>query len=168
MSQSVLKQIVKTTVVATILLGAALTAQAQPMMGRGGDGPAMMFGGGSHMMEHMLDSVDATDAQRAQIKQVIQAAMQELKAQHEAGRQLRQQGMALFAAPVVDANAVEVLRQQMSVQHEQISKRMSLVMIDVSRVLTPEQRAKLVERMQKRQARAAEHRRGASAPARGN
>lgn len=170
MSKLVLKQIARTTAVASMLLGAMLTAQAQPMMERGGGthGPAMMFDGGPRMMGHMLDSVDATDAQRAQIKQIGQAAMQDLKAQREAGRQFHQQGLTLFAAPVVDANAVEALRQQMSTQHEQISKRMSQVMIDVSRVLTPEQRAKLVERIQKRQARAAQHRRGASAPAGGN
>lgn len=168
MSKSVLKQIAKATVVATMLFGAALTAQAQPMMDRGGHGPAMMFGGEPRMMGHMLDSVDATDAQRAQIKQMVQAAMQDMKAQREAGRQFHQQGLTLFAAPVVDANAVEALRQQMSVQHEQISKRMSQLMVEVSRVLTPEQRAKLVERMQKRQARAAQHRREGSAPSRGN
>lgn len=168
MSKLVLKQILGTAALVSMLSGVALTAQAQPMMERGGHGPTMMFDGGPRMMGHMLDSVDATDAQRTQIKQIVQAAMQDLKTQREAGRQMHQQGLTLFAAPVVDANAVEALRQQMAAQHEQISKRMSQVMIDVSRVLTPEQRAKLVERMQKRQARAAEHRRAGSAPSRGN
>ena len=70
---------------------------------------------------------------------------------------------------MVDANAVESVRQQMLVQHDQVSKRMSQVMIDVSRVLTPEQRAKFIERMQKRQSRMAAHmrERGASGVQRG-
>jgi len=160
MTKLFLKQVLKSTLIASLLAGAAITAQAQPMMGHGGHGgPGMMFGGGR--IEHVLDSVDATDAQRAQIKTIMQAAMQDMKGQREAGRKLREQGLALFAAPVVDANAVEVLRQQMVAQHEQASKRMSQVLIDVSRVLTPEQRAKFVERMQKRHARMAQH--GASA-----
>ena len=168
MSKLFVKQVLKATLMASLLAGAALTAQAQPMMGHGGPGdagPGMMFDGGPRM-EHMLESVDATDAQRAQIKQIVQTTTQDMKAQHEAGRKLHEQGLALFAAPVVDANAVEVLRQQMSAQHDQISKRMSQVMLDVSRVLTPEQRAKFVARMQKRQTRMAEHMHGASAPAR--
>lgn len=151
-----LKQVLKSTVMVSLLVGAAVTAQAQPMMGHGGPGAhgggaGMMFGGGR--MEHVLDAVDATDAQRAQIKTLTDAAMQDLKAQREAGRKLHEQGLALFGAPVVDANAVEALRQQMLAQHDQASKRMSQLMVDVSRVLTPEQRAKFVERMQKRQAR---------------
>ena len=168
MSKLIVKQVLRSTVLASMLLGAVLTVQARPMMERGEHGPAMMFGVGPHMTGHMLDSVGASDAQRAQIKQIVQAAMQDLKAQRVAGRQLREQGLALFAAPVIDANAVEAVRQQMSAQHEQMSKRMSQVMIDVSRVLTPEQRAKLVERIEKRQARAAHHWRAASAPSGGN
>lgn len=165
MSKLLLKQVLQATLMASMLAGASLAVQAQPMMGRGGAGPGAMFGGG-HRMEHMLESVDATDAQRAQIKQIVQAAMQDLKSQRAERRKLHEQGLALFAAPVVDANAVEALRQQMSAQHEQSSKRMSQVLIDVSRVLTPEQRAKLVARMQKRQARMAERMHSASAPTR--
>nr|WP_316644396.1 Spy/CpxP family protein refolding chaperone [uncultured Roseateles sp.] len=163
MTKLSLKQVLKSTLVVSMLAGAALTAQAQPMHGgHGGPGGAgMMFGGGH--IEHVLDSVDATDAQRAQIKTIMQAAMQDLKGQREAGRKLHEQGLALFGAPVVDANAVEALRQQMLAQHDQASKRMSQVMIDVSRVLTPEQRAKFVERMQKRQARMMQHMHGAPA-----
>jgi protein CpxP len=38
----------------------------------------------------------------------------------------------------------------MLAQHDAASKRMLQAMLDVSRVLTPEQRAKLAERMQQR------------------
>lgn len=166
MSKLFLKQVLKASLIASMLAGAALTAPAQAMTGRGGPGFGSMFGSG-HRMEHMLKSVDATDAQRAQIKQIVQTAMLDMKTQREAERQLHEQGLVLFAAPVVDANAVEVLRQQMSAQQDQVSKRMSQVLVDVSRVLTPEQRAKLVARMQKRHTRMAEHSHGASAPALG-
>ncbi|MCV2352156.1 Spy/CpxP family protein refolding chaperone [Paucibacter sp. Y2R2-4] len=151
----------KCAVVAAIAV-VAVSAQA---MGPGGPmepgghrgGPDMMMG---RSMEHMLDNVDASDAQRAQVKQIMQAAMNDLKPQRESGRKLHMQMMDLLSAPMIDAGAVENLRQQVQSQQELSSKRMSQAMVDAARVLTPEQRAKLAERMKKMQARMAEHRGG--------
>ncbi len=127
-----------------------------PGMGGPGAGGMMMFGGPPERvargLDRMLDGLNATEAQRAQVRQIATAAAADMKAQHEAGRGLREQGMQLFTAPVVDAAAAESLRQQMSAQHDQASKRMLQAMLDVSKVLTPEQRAKLGERMKERQA----------------
>ena len=138
--------------------GAAVTANAQGMGNHGhGAGPGMMMFGGSpeHVgrgVDRMLDGLGATDAQRAQIKQIAVAAATDLKAQREAGRALHEKGMQIFAAPTVDAAAAESLRQQMLAQHDQASKRMLQAMLDVSMVLTPEQRAKMAERAKQRQA----------------
>jgi Spy/CpxP family protein refolding chaperone len=124
--------------------------------GMGGDLAGGMFRGSpehvGRMVDHMLDGLDATDAQRSQIKQIATAAATDLKAQAEAGRALRQRAMQVFTAPNVDANAVEAVRQQMMQQHDQMSRRMSLAMVEVARVLTPEQRARIGERMRDRQA----------------
>jgi Spy/CpxP family protein refolding chaperone len=156
MSQVNLMKLLKTGAVVSVLALSGLTAMAQGHGGmRGGQGgPEMMMGG---RIEQVLEAVDATDAQRAQIKQIMQAARVDMKAQHQAGNKLRQQGLALFAATNIDAAAIEALRVQMQAQHEAVSKRMSVVMVEVARVLTPEQRAKFAERMKKRQARMAEH-----------
>lgn len=161
--------LIKSGLLAFALSLGAYGAQAQPMAMHGGPGmyggpDAGMFGGGR--FGHMLESVDATDAQHAQIKQIMQAAQADMKAQHESMRGLHQQALKLFAAPNIDAVSIEALRQQQNALHEQVSKRMSQAMIDAARVLTPEQRAKFAERMQKRQARMAEalKSRGASRP----
>jgi protein CpxP len=58
----------------------------------------------------------------------------------------------LFTQPTVDARAVETLRQQMLAQHDQASKRMMQAMLDGSRVLTPEQRAKMADMAGQRRA----------------
>lgn len=140
---------------ALALLMAGSLAQAQGHGSHGGmmmGGPGMM---GGHA-EHMLDAVDASDAQRAQIKQIMDAARADLKATHDSARALRTQSLALFAAANVDAVSIEALRQQQQALHETISKRMSQAFIDAARLLTPEQRAKLAERMKKQQARMAE------------
>ncbi len=164
----------------TLLAAISLSAWAQPappppppprgMMGDGGPGMGpmhhgmhgggmggMMFAGSpermGRMIDHMLDGLNATDAQRTQIKQIVAAAAGDLKTQAQSGRDLRQRGMQVFTAPTVDANAAEQLRQQTLAQHDQMSKRVTQAMLDVARVLTPEQRAKVGERMRDRQAR---------------
>lgn len=138
--------------------GASLTAFAGPdgggyahgHHGPGGHhgGPGFM-GGGRHM-DRLLEEVGATDAQRTQIRQIWQSAAADLKARREAVRALREQQMQLFTQPTVDADAVEALRQKLLAEHDTRSKRISQAMLDASRVLTPEQRAKLAERMKAR------------------
>jgi periplasmic protein CpxP/Spy len=129
-----------------------LSAWAQPGghhgMGGMGGGHGMMMGGRS--VDHMLDGLNATDAQRTQIKQIYKSAADDLKAQREAGRALHERSMQIFAAPNVDAAAAESVRQQMLQQHDQASKRMLQAKLDASKVLTPEQRAKMAERMKQR------------------
>lgn len=144
--------------VSLAVVGAAvvsMSAWSQDHRGPGmaGGHHAMHAGMGGGMSERMLDGLNATDAQRAQIKQIMQAAAEELKGQREAARALRQRSMQIFAAPTVDAAAAESVRQQMVAQHDASSRRMLQAMLDASRVLTPEQRAKLAERMQQRSAR---------------
>lgn len=133
--------------------GYAASAWAQP---GGHHGAAMMFGGSpervGRMIDHMLDGVSASDAQRSQIKQIAQSAAADLKGAREATRGLRERAMQVFASPTVDANAAEAVRAQLHAQHDQSSRRMLQAMLDISRVLTPEQRAKLGERFKQRSA----------------
>jgi Spy/CpxP family protein refolding chaperone len=161
----------------------ALTAVAQPVpggpvaergMGHHGHGHHGAHGGpmgwlGGRGLDRLLDSVKATDAQRTEIRRIADAARNDLRAQRDSGRALRGQALDLFAQPTVDANAAESLRQQTLQQHDAASRRMVQAMLEVSRVLTPEQRQQLVQRMKQRQERMAErHReRAPGAPATG-
>ena len=120
--------------------------------GMGGHG-LMAMGSPEHvgrMVDHMLDGLKASDAQRTQIKQIAQAAAADMTAQRDAGRALRQKGLQILGAPTVDAAAAESLRQQALAQHDQASKRMLQAMLDIAKVLTPEQRAKVADRMTQR------------------
>ena len=123
----------------------------------GGMGPGMMFRGSperiGRMVDVMLDGLGTSDAQRSQVKQIAIQAAADLKAQAMAGKGLHQRGMQIFTAPTVDAAAAEQLRQQILQQHDQMSRRMTQAMLAVANVLTPEQRARLGERVRDRQAR---------------
>ena len=155
------------TVLFAIGATAAQTASAQPQgmrsgehgVGHGGDdrghGMSMVS---PRMMGRVLDAVSASAEQRAQIKQITDAARADMKTQHEGGRQLRVDAAALFAQPTVDARAAEALRQQMLARHDQASKRQLQMMLDISRVLTPEQRKTLADKLAQHRSMTERHR----------
>ena len=154
--------------VAFVLASAAISVWAQGGPGgpggpgmhgmRGGDPGMMAMPMKGRMVERMLDSVNASAEQRTQIQQIAAAAATDMKAQHEAGRALRAQVQQLFTQPTLDARAAEALRQQMLAQQDQASKRMMQTVLDVSRVLTLEQRQQLAERASQRTAMMERHR----------
>lgn len=126
---------------------------------RGGMGPQMFRGSPERMgrmIDRMLDGLNATDAQRTQIKQIAAGAAADVKAQRQGGRELRSRGMQALLAPSVDTAGVEAARQQMLQQHDQTSRRVSQALVDIAKVLTPEQRARASARLQDLQARMAE------------
>jgi periplasmic protein CpxP/Spy len=122
----------------------------------GGPGAGMMHDGpGIGMMqgrmgERMLDIVNATPEQRTQIKQIIDRNVADRQAQRAAHIALRDQARQLFTQPTVDTAAAEQLRQQMLQQHDQASRRMMQSMLEVSRILTPEQRKQMADHMAQR------------------
>lgn len=144
---------------AVALAGASFSAWAQP--GRGhhgyhghhgqyGHSAVPWVGGSPRHVERLLDSVGATEAQRSQVRDIARAAAADLKERRAIGRSLREQQFELFAQPTVDANAVESLRQRMLAEQDQTSQRMTQALLEISRVLTPEQRGQLAEKMKER------------------
>lgn len=131
-------------------------AQAAPRGHGHAEGGMMGMGRG---MERMLDQVNATAEQRAQLRQIGDAARADMQADREAQRALRDQMREIFTQPTVDANAVEALRQQMLAQHDRRSQRSTQAMLEASRVLTPEQRQQMAEKMKQRGERMRERQR---------
>jgi len=120
----------------------APTDSMHVMAGRGGG----LFGG--RHLSRLLDGANATATQRDQVKQIVNKAETDLKALREQDQSLREQGLKLWAQPVLDDAAAESLRQQMLAQHDKVSKRLMQAMLDLGKVLTPEQRVKVTEQMQ--------------------
>ena len=103
-----------------------------------------------HMINRLL--ADGTAEQKAAVAAIAKAAMndlQPLRAQHRAARE---QGLNLLTAPTIDRAALEQLRVSQMQLADQASKRISQALADAAEVLTPEQRAKLAERVKQRMA----------------
>ena len=148
------------TAAVALAAGFSQTALADSQGGKDGHGRGDHRMGGHEMGGHgmgqgrhmagMLDAAKATPEQRAQIHKLMQDARSEMKAQREAGKALHSQEMALFAQPNLDARTAETLRQQQMAQIDQSSKRMTKLKLDISGVLTPEQRNAVADRMAQR------------------
>jgi len=130
----------------SLAAAASLGVMASPR----GEGPQGFMPLGGKGLERMLDSVEATADQRTQIETIVANARADMEGQREAGKALKAQMAKLFTQPTVDSTAVESLRQQMLAQHDQASQRMTQTMLEVSRVLTAEQRQQIAQRMAQR------------------
>jgi Spy/CpxP family protein refolding chaperone len=118
-------------------------------MGHGGPDA---FGGlpfDGRRLQHLLDDAKVSDAQRTQIQQIADKAQADLKSLFEEGRTLQEQGLAIWSAPRIDANAAEALRQKMLAHHDKVSKRTMQAVLDVGNVLTPEQRVTVATQIKK-------------------
>lgn len=65
-------------------------------------------------------------------------------------RDARGEVMELMTAPTIDRAAAETLRAARIAAIDEASKKITAAALDAAEVLTPEQRAKLVEQMKER------------------
>jgi Spy/CpxP family protein refolding chaperone len=92
-----------------------------------------------------LDKVGATDAQKQQIKAIVDAEFakhEALAAQHE---EMHRQLLAALSGETVDRTAIEAVRSQAISKFDQGSKDLSKALGDVAEVLTPAQRSQLAQ-----------------------
>jgi len=92
------------------------------------------------LLDRLLDQAQASPTQRAQARQIFDAADADLHESRVAERADREQMAQLFAQPMVDAAAVEAVRRRLSQRQDLQSRRTTQALIDVSLVLNASQR----------------------------
>ncbi|MCU0805743.1 MAG: Spy/CpxP family protein refolding chaperone [Burkholderiales bacterium] len=105
------------------------------------------------MVRWMLADVNATEAQQERITAIVSATMTELAPLRQKHFEARKQAAEILSKPSVDRAALETLRTQEMAAADQVSKRITQSIADAADVLSPDQRAQLVERMQRMRGR---------------
>ncbi len=131
----------------TVALAGGMALPVLAMPGGPGHGAGPLMGG---MLPRMLDRVNATPEQREQIKKIIEDNRGDRQSKRLERQALQAEAMALFSQANVDAKAVEALRLKQVAMFDATSQRMAAAMLEVSRVLTPEQRQQMAEQMNQR------------------
>jgi protein CpxP len=103
-------------------------------------------------MAQMFKILKVTPEQKTKMTAIHKAANETMLSQHEKMRGMHEKQMALLAEPSINRDALDQLRKEQLVMQEQVSRQRMQIMLDVAEVLTPEQRKKWAEHMQKKAA----------------
>ncbi len=129
--------------------------------GMGHGGPQAFMSGGQmdtermgkfadKRIERMLDDVKASDAQKEKASAIVKASLEKGAPLAKQMRDKHIQMRKLMSAATLDKAAIEAMRAEQIKLADEASRRMTSTMLAVAEVLTPEQRAQLAEKMEKR------------------
>ncbi len=99
------------------------------------------------LLDRLLDEAQASPTQCAQAHQIFDAADTQLLKSRADERADRARMAQLFGRPVVDALAVEAVRQRIEARHDVQSRRAMQALIDVSLVLNAGQRQAIARQL---------------------
>jgi Spy/CpxP family protein refolding chaperone len=125
----------------------------------GGFGPGRHFGTHAHWggpgfmgrgIDGALDDIGATDEQSDKLWKILDDARAEIRPMMRDFRDTRKDLVKLLGTPTVDRAAIEKLRSERLAEIDQVSQKMTAALAEAAEVLTPQQRAKLVERFEER------------------
>jgi Spy/CpxP family protein refolding chaperone len=100
-------------------------------------------------LDHLLSEVDASKEQKAKASEIVKKSVSTGAPIAEQLRSNHQKIMSLLSAKEIDKAAVEQLRLDQLKTMDEASRQMSQTMLAIAEILTPEQRAKLSEKMAK-------------------
>lgn len=125
--------------------------------GRGFGGPGLDGLRGERMM-FMLHGLDLSDAQREQIRGILDGEREGAEARHEALRDAHKSLHQLAMAETYDAAAAKAAADTIGRLMAEMAENRARVGNSIYQVLTPEQRTEVAERHERRQAHRQERR----------
>jgi periplasmic protein CpxP/Spy len=111
----------------------------------GGDDPVAARERIEFATDWVLSRINASEDQRQQVKSIVQNAINDLSQVKEQHQQNRQALLDALRQPTVNRAALGEIRQSELQVAETASNRLVDAIADVAEVLSPEQRAKLIE-----------------------
>ena len=137
-----------------MVLGASglALASAGAMGWHGGFHHGPRIGMIQHVVRGALEDVGATTAQEDKIHDIIATTWTDIDKGGADREAMRKQILDLMKAPTLDREAIEKLRAEKIGEIDAKSKTLVGALVDAAGQLTPDQRAKLVQHMEERQA----------------
>lgn len=105
------------------------------------------------MAERFARRIDASGEQQSKLITIARETVKDIVPLRQQAGDARREAVKLMTAPQIDRAAIEKLRADQVAAMDAISKRMVKGIADAAEVLTPEQRQKVAERMEKRHER---------------
>lgn len=99
------------------------------------------------IVRHIARRVDATAEQQTKLTAIAKQAATELQPLHQQLFEAHKKAIELFRQPTIDRAAVEALRAEQVARIDAVSKRVTQAIEEMAEVLTPDQRAKLADRI---------------------
>jgi len=100
-------------------------------------------------IERILTKVDASEQQKAEVKDIVDRLATEMLPMREQFMTNRKALLALLTQPEIDRTEMETLRSRQIAQADEMSRQVVASLGDAAAVLTPEQRTQLVERFER-------------------
>ena len=113
--------------------------------------PAQMDRRIERMIKHFASEVDASAEQKDKLAAIAKSAVKDLAPLREKAQAARKQAIDILAGASLDRAGIERLRAEQIQLADAGSKRLAQALADTAEVLTPEQRKKLAERIQRGQ-----------------
>ncbi|MEO0600300.1 MAG: Spy/CpxP family protein refolding chaperone [Myxococcota bacterium] len=103
-------------------------------------------------LDRSLDAIDASDAQRASAREIIEQTLPEMQAFRDEGNAIREDVRAAFEGEQVDRIALEDARQDLVGLFDRATGTFFAMIADVADLFTVEQRAELRAQREARRA----------------
>jgi periplasmic protein CpxP/Spy len=120
------------------------------MMMSGKGDPAKMQSRIEYRLNRVLSTVDATEDQKKQITAIILKRMNDMQPLRQVRNDVREKLAAALKSPKIDRAGIEQLRTQQLQLAESMWKTMQDSLVEAAEILSPSQRAALVDRWQAR------------------
>ena len=143
--RKLLKEIGLAAALAAVLIGLAVGGVASTGGWHRDRDPERMRKHAEFAVEFALREVDATPEQVARVKAIVADALAELDRVHDQHAANRDDLIAQLSQPEISRDAVQAIRAQELALADTASTELVDALVDAAAVLTPEQRAELIE-----------------------
>ena len=101
----------------------------------------------SRMVERLTDGLDANAEQREKISALVTTFTKDVRPMRQQARKIRKDIEVLLLKDTINRDEVEKLRKERLAEIDRVTSKMTLAMVEVAEVLSPEQRRQLSDKL---------------------